>query len=248
MNQPSVCAVCLYADRPQFIPQILRSFRSQTYSNKSLLIYDNGAMRFEADLQPNEFVLREHTAERRSIGRIRNIANSATIADIIWTLDSDDWSAPERMAEQVELLQSSGAECVGYNECVFWRDIPGLTKVEARDEGEFIVPRGAEAYVYTDHCKTHAIGSSLCYWRTAWSRRPFKDQPRPGLANGEDGEFIAGLNCVGVSGIVNGEPRLIARVHGGNTSDYASVMDPRARSHSWRRAPEFDDVCRSVFA
>ena len=267
---PSVTAVCLYADRPQFIPQILRSFRSQTYSNKSLIIYDNGQVSFEIELiktqmrstvgptshlwdtcaptglRDNETLIRDRTYDQRSIGRLRNVANSATIADIIWTLDSDDLSTKHRMSEQVALLQSSGAEVVGYNEVVFWRDL--TEPAEGHIKGTVHQDFNRAAYLYANSNPKYAIGGSLCYRREFWQRKPFRDLPKPNGGTAEDNVFIAGENCIGVSGIVEGVPRLVCRIHGSNTSNYDSVLNPSAKSHNWRRVADMDAYCARVMA
>ena len=52
-------------------------------------------------------------------------AREGHAADILVHLDDDDYSHPNRIAEQVVLLQSSGADCVGYREMLFWQNRSG---------------------------------------------------------------------------------------------------------------------------
>ena len=54
-------------------------------------------------------------------------------------------------AALLPLLQSSGADVAGYNEVVFWRDLPGLTKVEARDDGRDEEHAGADHGTRDEH-------------------------------------------------------------------------------------------------
>ena len=128
---PTVCAVMLTADRPELAKRAVECFRRQTYPNKTLLIYDTGTD--DAEDCPADYPLIiwiPEEARRRTIGELRNAANSHIEgvevhlesgttkdcgavgiihwADIIIHWDDDDYSHPNRIAEQVALLQSSG--------------------------------------------------------------------------------------------------------------------------------------------
>ena len=157
--------------------------------------------------------------------------------------DDDDYSHPNRIAEQVALMQSSGADCVGYREMLFWRETPQAIKDQY----------AGEAWMYSNQKPGYALGTSLCYWRKTWERKPFA-----ATSKGEDLQFITGLKCVGRSSIegcapgsiAEAEPRMIARIHGSNTS---TAYDPRKMEAEsrlanplWRRVPEWDEHCRSV--
>jgi hypothetical protein len=103
-----------------------------------------------------------------------------------------------------------------------------------------------EAWLYTAQDPRYCVGSSLCYWRSTWERKPF-----PAVTHGEDTQWQTGLKRASVSSI-NGihkqqpfeydppEPRLIATIHGGNT---ALHIDEKAQE--WRRVPEWDTYCRT---
>jgi hypothetical protein len=230
--------------------QAVESFRAQTYPNKKLVVWDTSAERGEylGWLEPP--VLHCYPAAMPTIGELRNHANDNATRlgiDIICHWDSDDWSGPTRIAEQVALLQSSGAECVGYNELLFWRE-PGKYQC-----GHMPGPLGmhpvfrlhdGEAWLYSHG--SPALGTSLAYWRKTWERRPF-----PALMTGEDAAFIEGLNLHSVSSLsVPGEPRMIARIHSGNTSkaynpDLMAACE--RQGNVWKRVPSFDDICRSAF-
>lgn len=106
-NQPTVACIMLANGRPEMCARAMKCFDAQTYDNRIDVIWDNDGS--------------------RSIGALRNEANRSTDCDIICHWDSDDWSHPDRIAEQVALLQSSGAECVGYNEMLFWFNAMGCS-------------------------------------------------------------------------------------------------------------------------
>ena len=266
MTQPTVCAILLTADRPEMARRAVESFRSQTYPAKRLLILDSGVTQLGFDSVSTAhgefyvagfYVRGERGPIVPTIGELRNMANRLRHfdePDIFVHFDDDDWSHPNRIVEQVALLQSSAADCVGYREMLFWRE----GQPPAGDPSKW---RG-EAWLYTNPDPRYALGTSLCYWRKTWERKPFEALPTsaPDSAS-EDARFITGLNCVGISGtaariedasnLPAGEEcaqlRMIARIHAGNTSQ---AYDPRNMERSnrvkggpWRRVPEWDWYC-----
>ena len=202
------------------------------------------------------------------IGTLRNLANERSNTDILIHWDDDDYSHPNRIAEQVALLQSSGADVVGFSEMLFWRETPQAIKdqyaeVQRRYPTDPNVPipahlqlRLGEAWLYSNPDPRYCLGTSLCYWRKTWERKPFE-----ATSQGEDIRFCTGLECVGVpactpgmyidqtNGVVTPTPRMIARIHAGNTS---TVYRPELmaaierQGGEWKRSPEWDSYCRGV--
>ncbi len=281
VNPPSVTAVMLTANRPELARRAIAGFIAQTYPNKKLYIYDTGEEPIVAAL-PDQYPLHGIVYHRgkdlgRSVGELRNWANSWASAghkdhqpDILWHLDDDDWSHPNRMAEQVELLQSSGADCVGYNELLFWREAGEC------DCQRISIGRGShetfcralvepgEAWLYSQPNPRSALGTSLCYWREVWERNPF-----PALQNGEDTHWLMRVRCHSVTSLpihpdkleapplefrhmwpVQQPPRMIARIHPGNAGNLAykpnTMAACEAQGDSWQRVPHWDEHCRNV--
>jgi len=248
-----VCAVCITADRPDLTRKAVACFEGQTYRAKRLVIYDTSKAAGEIVRYSGHFQHVVIGGSQQTIGELRNAANAfADPREVIVHWDSDDWSHPNRIAEQVELLQSSGADAVGYNEMLFWRE-----RVESK-VGE-IDP--GTAWLYTGSI----LGTSLCYWRKTWERVPFRSQranPTHDKGVGEDHDFLldlhaAGMKSVGVSGFGHDEPtvklscqgtdfgpRMIARIHGSNTSNAYNPADMARESQHWKRVPEWDQFCR----
>jgi hypothetical protein len=193
--------------------------------------------------------------------------------DIFVHFDDDDFSHPNRIDEQVALLQSSGADVVGYREMLFWRearcpDCGEPMKAEAGyygmscDHQSEIRP---EAWLYSNPDPRYCLGASLCYWRKTWERKPFE-----ATSQGEDVRFCTGLKCVAITSMPvatfdigkNGDPtndpkvqpRMIARIHSGNTSTAYRSANPgedrlrlaELQGSCWKRAPEWDSYCRGV--
>lgn len=188
----------LTADRPEMARRAIECFRRQTYPAKRLLIWDSGTQTLETPWYDEEDYpdVSHVLAERRdTIGDLRNEANSFwTEYPILIHWDDDDWSHPNRISEQVALLQSSGAEAVGYREMLFWREprvneAIGMYPTTQKDHG-------GEAWLYVNRKPTYALGTSLCYWRTVWQWRLFEP-----LNDGEDTAWLAGVRSVGISGL-----------------------------------------------
>jgi hypothetical protein len=211
--------------REAFQHQAVRCFDSQTYT---------GGLR----------LLTLPADPARTIGAMRNYANSLlTDCDIVCHWDDDDWSHENRIAEEVALLQATGADCVGYNEMLFWDQRPG------QQNG---IDALSAAWLYSNPNPRYALGTSLCYWRRAWEARPFQD-----INHGEDTEWLKGVWCHAVSTFdlmkpAGADPRMIARIHAGNSS---SGYDPAemarhnvlpASERQWSRVPAWDRVCREV--
>lgn len=245
-NEPLVCAIMLTRDRPEMAARAVASFRAQTYANRFLVIVDNGTV------SPSPFIglaraddIRLHRfGQGISIGVARNAANTSAScetfhnvhsgqpiavpqADIIVHFDDDDWSYPNRIADQVALLAASGADAVGFREMLFWR-----------------TPQN-EAWLFTGATPDYALGTSLCYWRKTWQRRPFLNENQ-----GVEEKWCADLKVTSMSANfecqgLEIEPRMIAAIHGGNTSTgYDLERHVAMGSQQWRRVPEWDEYCR----
>lgn len=234
MSDPTVACVMLTADRPQaMIDRAVRCFLKQTYVNKSLLVFDSGTR--AVDVSGIDVNIAHHGAQRGStIGALRNAANEITTSEVIAHWDSDDWSHPYRLAEQVDLLCSSQVDAVGYHEMLFWR--------EDTEEAWLYqnAPRGSPHY---------ALGTSLCYWRQSWKRRPFPERNR-----GEDQEFIYTVKTLGRSSIYSDvgsfkhleHPRMVATIHAGNghQQPYASIEN----NECFKRVPYWDSWISQALA
>lgn len=273
MSDPTVCAVCITADRPELTRKAVACFEAQTYQSKRLVIYDTSKAAGEVVRYRGHFQHVVVGGSQQTIGDLRNSANAFASADeVIVHWDSDEHSHPNRITEQVALLQSSGADVVGYREMLFWRELPNVRAAMPPSrgvaEGRFdpLPPEDhtrGEAWLYSNHDPRYCLGTSLCYWRKTWERKPFE-----ATSQGEDIRFCTGLKCVGASAVpvypgafafdgdaVTGrQPRMIARIHSGNTSTAYRSANPgedrlrlaELQGSCWKRAPDWDSYCRGV--
>lgn len=202
---PLVSVVMLSSPgREQMRERAIRSFDAQTYQPRDLIVLPAVA--------------------GATIGEMRNRAVELASGEIIAHFDDDDISAPQRIEEQVALLQSSGADCVGYYEAPFYDQRPG---------------QFAGTWMYRDPARRAVLGASLCYWRKTWERNHFDN-----VNVGEDARFAQRCKTVAASAMES-EPRLICGVHGSNTSPGYNFAK---RMQCFKRAPEWDEWCRERMA
>jgi len=249
----------LTRDRHELAPKAVACFLRQTYPNKSLLIYDTGKQPLAVNHNDLGLVAHAMDPEKRElpIGSLRNNANRMVNADVIIHWDDDDWSHPQRIAEQVATLTAGhGVDAVGYNEMLFWREPytvrhPSKMSAAALESGaEYELFEGA-AWLYSHARADYALGTSLCYWRKTWETKQFRDDlPKkagfPYDGTGEDHDWIQGLQIVSHRSVTlqagaSVEPRMIARIHGANSSGQYANLE---KSTSWKRVEWMDQKVR----
>lgn len=264
MNQPLVVAVCLTHDRPEMLKRAVRSFQAQTYPNAMFFGLDTGekSAKDAPYGEKNATTVWMPDQRTRTTGELRNIAIGTARGwrsfEVVVHWDDDDWSHPNRITEQVALLQASGKDCVGYRDMLFWRNSYDAStgrydwNPETQRPIENVTPV-SEAWLYCNKDTRYALGTSLCYWRKTWERNKFKP-----VSSKEDSYFVRGCDTYGVSmlgqmpsmdmlmgrSIPDTEPRMIASIHGGNTGGGYHPFPPDPER--WKRVPEWDNHCREI--
>jgi len=246
----SVTAICLTADRQVYTERAIRCFLAQDYTQKSLVILDSGKTAFELhQVGANLILARVEHQPTDTIGRLRNLANSLAVnTDLICHWDSDDWSAPNRISEQVKLIQTeqrSGIaeypDLVGCNEMLFWNSVK------------------RETWRYKHPHPSYCVGTSMMYRREAWEAVRFDEA----ITQGEDHKFwmqgvpwykraamssvpkSTEIPMVGVLSLYASEtePLIIAELHGGNT---CAKTDKDKRE--WTREEQWDKRVSQIMA
>jgi len=160
--------------------------------------YEQAIECFNQQTYSNRILFFLNTSEiKKPVGAIRNqLVEQTPAGSVIAHFDHDDWSCPTRLEEQVALLQSSGASIVGYCDMPFYN-------VQTQ-----------RVTFYRQPNPRYALGTSLMYWRSAWERHPFIE-----VAGDEDSKFeqAVGFDKVHTQSTLPG-PRMVARIHPGNTS------------------------------
>ena len=183
--------------RSELAQRAVECFLSQTYVEKELVILDDADSPSFPGPMPHVIytgVQYHRLNHRYTIGAKRNMCCSRANGDILIHWDSDDWSHPERIADQVERLATSPIGFTGYHSMLF----------EDLDTGK------KWKYCGDPH---YALGTSFCYTREFWEAHPFPD-----VNKAEDNAIVSRIS--GFPSVDAGE-LVIASIHAGNTSQRA---------------------------
>ena len=176
----------LTRNRRQWLPKALACIEAQTYRNRETLIVASGES--VADLASGSRLI--HLGGKPTIGAARNAGCAMARGSVIAHFDDDDYSAPGRLADQVERIRA-GAAVTGYHSMRF--------------------TDGERWWKYTSTQTAYALGTSLCYRRDWWEQHRYPD-----VQVGEDNAFVAAARPVLVS--VDAGEMMHATIHPGNTS------------------------------
>ena len=179
-------------DRPEFVPLIAQCVLSQTWTDFEWLVIDNSPTPVR-DLLPADDRIRYFRTGHANIGTLRNFGAQVATGDAIVHMDADDYSAPTRVATQMERLRVSGKSVTGYRSLLWW---DGLRGGRVRTHVPF------------------AYGTSLCYKREWWLAHPFRE-----ITFGEDTEFSTMALAHGELDSIDGGEELVVRVHEGSAID-----------------------------
>ena len=170
-NLPMVSCIMPTADRRDFLPRAIKSFLSQDYEYKELIIVDDGEDKIH-DLIPQDEPSIKYIPlqEKCTIGTKRNLACKNADGEIIVHLDDDDQFSMHWISIQVNSLLKSEADITGIDMPIFYE------------------PSSGNAWQYTyrnQHKKEWVHGATLCYTKSFWESNPFKD-----INEGEDAYFL----------------------------------------------------------
>ena len=226
-----VSCICPTKNRREWLPGAIQCFLDQDYADRELIIVPDtlsdvvwhtelGFALAAPRARWEDYEISVIGARGATIAAKRNKGAASAQGKIIIHWDDDDWSHSRRISEQVEFLQSSGANLVGYRRMPFWRTDLG------------------EAWLYDGEI----LGTSMCYRRRTWERHPFRDGWQA-----EDLGFA--LDVIKAGGKVETQEtvsRMIARIHAGNAANPAYNRSQMvAHPQHWTRAYELDAHCRA---
>jgi glycosyltransferase involved in cell wall biosynthesis len=196
------------ANRRKLLPLAVACFLDQSWEDKELVVIDDGDAP-ESDLVsmvPRHIYAR---VPRMSIGAKRNLACQFATGDIIVHFDSDDWSAPTRVHDQVERLVVSGKQMSGYHTVCYWNLLTG------------------KAYKYLG-TPLYSLGTAMCYTREFWKAHPFADK-----SHGEDNDMVYKARDAKEIISADGSMMLVVRVHETNVTQASR----RVGQNNWPEVP-----------
>lgn len=122
----------------------------------------------EIEALPETFVYVR--SKRMSVADLRNLGTQHATGEVCIMWDEDDWSHPNRIAEQVRRLEVSGKAVTGWHNVLFYDVATG----------------GTYKYFYSPSSShpSYAMGTSQCFLKSWW-----KEHPYTGQDIGEDRRF-----------------------------------------------------------
>ena len=211
-----VSAIMPTRGRQQYAAEALNCFLQQTYQDKELMIVDDADDPSFPDGVSIPGVVYHRLSTRLTVGAKRNLACSRASGEVICHADSDDWSAPERIEDQLTLMEDRRVVMVGYSKMKFL-DV---------DSGEW--------WEYSNHSK-YSLGTALMYKREWWRANPFLD-----ISEGEDNNFVGRASSIATADAGN---MMFARIHDGNTSDKRKDLK---EGSSWRKLIDFSGFSAKI--
>lgn len=156
-------------NRRLFVPKAIFYFLRQDYSNKELIIFDDGEDSVE-DLIPQHPSIRYFRLEKKiTLGAKLNLACEQAKGEILVNWDDDDWYAPNRIRYQTEELIRNKKSVCGINHLLYYN----------------LKSQTAYQYIYPSSQRIWLLGSSLCYTKQLWQKNKFAD-----INIGMDGLFV----------------------------------------------------------
>ncbi len=193
---PLVSCIMPTYNRRRYVPQAIHYFLRQDYSNRELIILDDGTIPVE-DLISSDPRIRYMRLNKRTIlGAKRNLACELAHGSLIAHWDDDDWMAPDRLRVQVEMLESQQADLCGACRQLYYEPV---------DDKAWL-------YEYFPSTRRVPVGSTLCYRKALWASSPF-----PEITIGEDTRFIWSNSRKKVA-LVSDHTFYIGLIHQNNTS------------------------------
>ncbi len=183
--------------RPELAAKAVEYFWAQTWPNKELLIMDDGRER-SFTMRPDCDVYLCMNGPM-TIGTKRNALCVLAKGEIIVHWDSDDYSSPERLQSQYEILTASVKAVTGFYTLLFVNE-------ESKEAARYIGD------------PSDTVGTSLMYMKDWWEKHPFED-----VMIQEDIGFARVAYQHDQLHAVPSDDSIIARVHQGNTSPDSSI-------------------------
>jgi len=138
---PVVSTVTTFLNGERFIAEAIESVLAQTYATWELFLVDDGSTDGATAIAksyvaryPDRIRYLEHEGHRnRGISASRNVGLAAARGEYIAFLDADDAWLPEKLAEQVSLLEEQPDAGLMYGNSLYWHSWTGRPEDEARD-------------------------------------------------------------------------------------------------------------------
>src|SRR5262249_53603198 len=214
-HNPLVSCIMPTYNRRSFVPQAIRYFLRQDYSNSELVIVDDGTEPVMDCVPDHPRIRYLRLGQKLTIGAKRNFACAQARGEFIIHWDDDDWYPPWRVSAQLRDLWGRTADLCGSSQIFYYH--------AAADR--------AWEYRYSAPGSVWVAGNTLAYRKSFWERHKFPD-----MQIGEDSRFV--MNSTGKIVADLADPTLcVGMVHADNTSQKQTGGSfwhplPQSRIHS----------------
>lgn len=230
-SQPLVSCILPTRNRADFVLQSVKYFERQDYSERELIVVDDGDDDLSSRLPASSRIRYLRLEGWHSIGAKRNLACREAHGEIIAQWDDDDWFAPGRLSAQVTPLLTGWADVTALVTDVFF-ELPTWTFWRC-------TPAWHRRMFYQD-----VHGSTLVYRRKVLQGATYPDHSR-----GEDAVFLHRALRQGARLLQLKKPGLFIYLrHGANTWSFRCGTHLGRRG--WRQIdePEWSPEERAFYA
>jgi glycosyltransferase involved in cell wall biosynthesis/SAM-dependent methyltransferase len=149
-NKPLVSGIIIFLNEEKFIQEAIESVFAQTYDNWELLLVDDGSTdgssaiaRCYADQYPEKVYYLEHEGhQNRGMSASRNLGVRHAKGNYIAFLDGDDVWLPNKLEQQVAILESKPEAAMLYGRTQFWYSWTG--DAESLKKRDYLTELGIE--------------------------------------------------------------------------------------------------------
>lgn len=140
-NTPQVSVIVIFLNGERFLPEALDSVLAQTFTDWEMHLIDDGSgdaasavARSYAGREPDRIFYHEHpNHENRGMSASRNVGLAASRGKYIALLDADDLWTPNKLAEQVAILESRPEIDLLYGHTRVWHSWTSRAEDQNRD-------------------------------------------------------------------------------------------------------------------
>lgn len=180
--------------RQEYAAKALQCFLSQTLPTKELVVIDDADDLSFPEGIDHPLVHYVVNQQRLGIPHKRNQALRLAKGQIIANFDSDDFSMPTRLEDQVKRLVDEGKPLTGYSGLLFFNEM------------------NRTAWKYT--LRAYACGTSMCFWKWWGETHPFREAK----AIASDHEVVHQAQKSGELSWAEAGQLMVARIHPGNSA------------------------------
>jgi glycosyltransferase involved in cell wall biosynthesis len=193
-----VSCICPTANRRALLPVALACYLAQDWPWRELIVVDDGAEPIADLLEGVPDAIYVRTAPGRTVSEKVNLCCEMAHGEIISTWDDDDWSASNRLGDQVTRLLESGKFLTGYSNMLFFD--------------------GMQASLYKGS-PDYAVGTSQVYRKAFWAQHRLRPKQ---LAYDNDLWLAAHKEQQVIC--VEGNGMMVARIHGQNVTGQRTAI------------------------